>query len=181
MHRLHGRKALSWRLPLLISGLLVAALAVFAFAGYTQLTSALLGAAKARVVNAANLLARTVESSVPQVSADLTKTAADSAVRRFAQTKDATAGGAATRFLTEKMSKTPQVIAVELRDKNGKRILWVDGPAAAKAPKLRDGHVESSPPPGLAIGPIVSDRGSLYHETAFPITTTAGDTIGRLV
>ena len=181
MHRLHGWKSLSWRLPLLISGLLVAALTAFAVVGYRQLTSALLDVAKARVVNAANLLARTVESGVPQLSADLAKTAADSAVRRFAQTNDATAQSAATRFLTEKISKTPQVIAVELRDKNGKRILWVDGPAAAKAPKLREGHVESSPPKGLAIGPIVSDRDTLYHEAAFPITTTAGDTIGRLV
>lgn len=181
MHRLHGRKSLSRRLPLLISGLLVAALAVFAFVGYRQLTSALLKAAKARVVNASNLLARTVESSVPQLSADLAKTAADSSVRRFAQTNDATARSAATRFLTEKISKTAQLIAVELRDKNGKRTLWVDGPAAAKAPKLREGHVESSPPKGLVIGPIVDDHGTLYHEAAFPITTTAGDTIGRLV
>jgi signal transduction histidine kinase/ActR/RegA family two-component response regulator len=181
MHRLRGRKALSWRLPVLISGLLVAALTAFAFVGYRQLTSALLGAAKARVVNAANLLARTVESSVPQVSADLTKSAADSAVRRFVQTEDAATRDAATRFLVEKVSKTSQVIAVELRDRNGKRVLWVDGPAAAKAPRLREGHVESSPPPGLAIGPIVADRGSLYHEAAFPITTIAGDTIGRFV
>ena len=181
MHRLRGWKSLSWRLPLLISGLLVAAIAAFAVVGYRQLTSALLDVAKARVVNAANLLARTVESSVPQVSADLTKTAADSAVRRLAQTSDPAARSAANRFLADKISKTPQVIAVELRDKNGNRILWVDGPAATKAPKLRDGHVESSPPKGLAIGPIVADRGTLYHEAAFPITTTAGDTIGRLV
>ena len=174
MHRLHGWKSLSWRLPLLISGLLVAALTAFAVVGYRQLTSALLDVAKARVVNAANLLARTVESSAPQVSADLAKTTTDSAVRRFAQTNDATARSTATRFLTDKISKTPQVIAVELRDKNGKRILWVDGPAAAKAPKLREGHVESSPPKGLAIGPIVSDRDTLYHEAAFPITTIAG-------
>jgi signal transduction histidine kinase/CheY-like chemotaxis protein len=181
MHRLRGWKSLSWRLPLLISGLLVAAVAAFAVVGYRQLTSALLDVAKARVVNAANLLARTVESSVPQVSADLTKTAADSTVRRFAQTNDPAARIAATRFLAEKISKTPQVIAAELRDRNGNRTLWVDGPAAAKAPKLREGHVESSPPKGLAIGPIVADRGTLYHEAAFPITTTAGDTIGRLV
>lgn len=181
MHRLRGWKSLSWRLPLLISGLLVAALAAFAAVGYRQLTGALLDVAKARVVNAANLLARTVESSVPQVSADLTRTAADSAVRRFAQTNDPADRSAATRFLAEKISKTPQVIAVELRDRNGSRTLWVDGPAAAKAPKLRDGHVESAPPKGLAIGPIVADGGTLYHEAAFPITTTAGDTVGRLV
>jgi len=181
MHRLHGWKSLSWRLPLLISGLLVAVLAAFAVVGYRQLTGALLDVAKARVVNAANLLARTVESSVPQVSADLTKTAADSTILRFAQAKDATARAAATRFLTEKMSKTPQVIAVELRDKKGDRTLWVEGPAAAKAPKLREGHVESSPPKGLGIGPIVADRGTLYHEAVFPIVTTGGDTIGRLI
>ena len=181
MYRLRGWKSLSWRLPLLISGLLVAALAAFAVVGYRQLTSALLDVAKARVLNAANLLARQVESSVPQLSADLTKTAADSAVRRFALTNDATSRSAATRFLAEKIAKTSQVIAVELRDKKGNRTLWVDGPAAAKAPRLRAGHAESSPPNGLAIGPIVADRGTLYHEAAFPITTTAGDTIGRLV
>ena len=181
MHRLHGWKSLSWRLPLLISGLLVAALAAFAAVGYRQLTSALLDVAKARVVNAANLLARTVESGVPQLSADLAKTAADSAVRRFAQTNDPSARSLATRFLTEKFSKTPQVIAIELRDKKGNRTLWVDGPAAAKAPKLRDGHVESSPPKGMAIGPIVADHGTLYHEAASPITAPAGDTIGLLV
>ena len=181
MHRLRGWKSLSWRLPLLISGLLVAALAAFAAVGYRQLTGALLDVAKARVVNAANLLARTVESSVPQLNADLTKTAADSAVRRFAQTNDPIARNAATRFLADKISKTPQVIAIELRDKKGTRTLWVDGPAVAKAPDLRQGHVESSPPKGLAIGPIVADRGTLYHEAAFPITTTVGDTVGRLV
>jgi signal transduction histidine kinase len=181
MHHLHGWKSLSWRLPLLISGLLVAALAAFAVVGYRQLNGALLDVARARVVNAANLLARTVESSVPQVSADLAKTASDSAVRRFVQTNDATTRSAATRFLTDKISKTSQVIAAELRDKKGNRILWVDGPAVAKAPNLRQGHVESSPPKGLAVGPIVAAGGTLYHETAWPITTTAGDTIGRLV
>jgi len=51
VHRLHGRKPLSRRLPLLISGLLIAALAAFAFVGYEQLTSALMTAAKDRVQN----------------------------------------------------------------------------------------------------------------------------------
>jgi signal transduction histidine kinase len=79
------------------------------------------------------------------------------------------------------MSKTPQALALELRDKEGKRLLWVDGPAATKDAPLREGHVESSPPKGLMVGPIVPDRGALFYEADIPITTPAGDTIGRLV
>lgn len=181
MHRLHGRKSLSRRLPLIISSLLIAALATFAFVGYQQLTTALLTAAKDRVRNAANLLARNFESSVPQLRAELARTAADSAVLRVVRTNDAPSRTAADRFLANKLSKTAQTIGAELLDKNGERLLWTSGPAADKAPPLRDGHVESAPPPGMIVGPIVADRGTLYHEATVPIVSPSGDTIGRLV
>jgi signal transduction histidine kinase len=181
MHRLHGRKSLSRRLPLLISGLLIAALAAFAFVGYQQLTSVLVVAAKERLGKAAQLLAKSVESNVPQLRADMDKTAADSAIQRALRTNDASTRGAAERLLADKISKIPQAIAFELRDKNGKRLLWVPGPAATKAAPLRDGHVESSPPKGFAVGPIVADRGALFYESAISIATPAGDTIGRLI
>ena len=181
MHRLHGRKSLSRRLPLIISGLLIAALAAFAFVGYQQLTTALLTAAKDRVRNAANLLARNFESSVPQLRAELARTAADSAVLRVVRTNDAPSRNAADRFLANRFAKTAQTIGAELLDKNGKRLLWTNGPAADKAPPLRDGHVESAPPAGMLVGPIVADRGTLYHEATVPIVSSSGDTIGRLV
>jgi signal transduction histidine kinase len=181
MHRLHGRKSLSRRLPLLISALLIAALAAFAFVGYQQLTSALVVAAKERLGKAAQLLAKSVESNVPQLRADMDKTAADSAIQRALRTNDASTRGAAERLLADKISKIPQAIAFELRDKNGKRLLWVPGPAATKAAPLRDGHVESSPPKGFAVGPIVADRGALFYESAISVATPAGDTIGRLI
>lgn len=180
MHRLHGPKSLSRRLPLLISGLLLAALAAFAFVGYQQLTSALVVAAKDRLGKAAQLLARTVESNVPQLRADLTRTAADSAVQRLLRTNDATARSAVERTLAEKISKVPQAIAFELRDKGGKRVLWVDGPAATKGSPLRGGHVESAPAKGLMVGPIVADRDALFYEAVIAVTTPAGDTIGQL-
>ena len=180
MHRLHGPKSLSRRLPLLISGLLLAALAAFAFVGYHQLTSALVVAAKDRLGKAAQLLARTVESNVPQLRADLTRTAADSAVQRLLRTNDAPARSAAERTLAEKISKVPQAIAFELRDKGGKRVSWVDGPAATKGSPLRDGHVESAPAKGFIVGPIVADGGALFYEAVIPVTTPAGDTIGQL-
>lgn len=181
MHRLHGRKSLSRRLPLIISGLLIAALAAFAFVGYQQLTTALLTAAKDRVRNAANLLARNFESSVPQLRTELAKTAADSAVVRVVRTNDASSRDAAGRFLADKLSKNPQAIGAELLDKNGKRVLWTDGPAAEKSPPLRNGHVASAPPAGMLVGPIVADRGTLYHEATVPIVSPTGDTIGKLV
>jgi signal transduction histidine kinase len=181
VHHLHGQKSFSRRLPLIISGLLIAALAAFAFVGYQQLTSALLTAAKDRVRNAANLLARNFESSVPQLRAQLALTAADSAVRRVVRADDVQSRTAAERFLLNDVSKNAQTIGAELLDKNGERVLWVNGPAAAKAPPLRDGHVASSAPAGMVVGPIVADRGVLYHEVTAPVTSAAGAPIGRLV
>jgi signal transduction histidine kinase len=164
----------------LISGLLIAALAAFAFVGYQQLTGALVVRTKDRLGKAVQLLAKSVESNVPQLRADMDKTAADSAVRRVLRTNDASTRAAAERVLADNISKIPQAIAFELRDRNGKRLLWVAGPAAAKSAPLRDGHVESSAPKGLMVGPIVADRGALFYEAAVPIAMPAGDTIGSL-
>jgi signal transduction histidine kinase len=181
VQHLHGRHPLSRRLPLIISGLLIAALAAFAFVGYQQLTTALLTAAKDRVRNAASLLARNFESSVPQLRTELARIGSDSAVLRVMRTNDASSRNAADRFLADKLSKNPQAVGAELLDKNGKRVLWTNGPAADKAPPLRDGHVASAPPEGMPVGPIVADRGTLYHEATAPIVSPSGDTIGTLV
>jgi signal transduction histidine kinase len=97
------------------------------------------------------------------------------------RTNDVSSRNAADRFLADKLSKNPQAIGAELLDKNGKRLLWTNGPAADKAPPLRDGHVASAPPEGMPVGPIVADRGTLYHEATAPIVSPSGDTIGRLV
>jgi signal transduction histidine kinase len=165
---------------LLISGLLIAALAAFAFVGYQQLTRALMTAAKDRVQSAAHLLARTFETSVPQLRADLSRTASDSAVQRVLRTNNETNRAAAQRSLADKISKNTQVIALELRGKDGKRLVWADGPAAAKAAPMRDGHALSTPPKGLAVGAIVADRGTLFYEAAIPIMASPTDTIGTL-
>jgi signal transduction histidine kinase len=180
LHRLHGRKSLAWRLPLLISALLIAALAAFAFVGYQQLTRALMTAAKDRVQSAAHLLARTFETSVPQLRADLSRTASDSAVQRVLRTNNETNRAAAQRSLADKISKNTQVIALELRGKDGKRLVWADCPAAAKEPPMRDGHALSTPPKGLAVGAIVADRGTLFYEATIPIIASPTDTIGTL-
>jgi signal transduction histidine kinase len=178
LHRLHGWKSLSRRLPLIISGLLLAALGAFAFVGYQQLTSALTVAATSRVAGASRLLAQTFEASVLPTRVEFSRTASDSTVHRLLLKNDAAARAAAQRFIADRIAKTAQIIGIEVRGKDGRRVLWVDGPAAAKAAPLRDGHVASAPPKGLAVGPIVADRGTLFHELVVPIMNSPTDTLG---
>jgi signal transduction histidine kinase len=137
-------------------------------------------AAKDRAQSASNLLARTFDTQLPQLRADLSGTASDSAIQRFLRTKDPRDRSAAERSLVNKIAKNTQVIGMELRDRDGKRLLWVDGPDAAKAPPLRDGHVESTPPKGMLAGRIAADRGTLFYESTAPITRSPSDTIGTL-
>jgi len=137
-------------------------------------------AAQDRVQNAAHLLARTFETSVPQLRADLSRTGSDSAVQRVLRANNEANRAAAQRSIADKISKNSQAIGFELRGKDGKRLVWVDGPAAAKAAPLRDGHTLSTPPKGLLVGPIVSDRGTLFYEVAVPIMASPTDTIGTL-
>src|SRR3981081_1877801 len=88
LHRTNGWKSVSRRLPLLISGLLIAALVAFASVGYEQLTSALMVAAKDRVESASSRLARSFESAPAHLRTDLTRTASDSTVRRLMGAED---------------------------------------------------------------------------------------------
>jgi signal transduction histidine kinase len=178
VHRLHGWKSLSRRLPLLISGLLLAALGAFAFVGYRQLTKALTVAATNRVASASRLLAQTFEASVLPTRAEFNRTASDSTVHRLLLKNDTTTRAAARRFIADRIAKTVQIIGIEVRGRDGKRVLWVDGPAAPKAAPLRDGHVASAPPKGLSVGPIVDDHGTLFHELVVPILSSPTDTIG---
>lgn len=181
MYRLHGWKSLSRRLPLLISGLLIAALAAFAFVGYRQLTKALMATATARVESASRLLARTFETTTLQVRSDFNRTASDTTVKRMFLTNNPRTRAATQLFIEARVSRNLQIIGIELLDKNGTRMLWVDGPAAAKAAPLRDSHVESTPPRGLLVGPLVADRGTLFYELRTPILSSPSDTIGTAV
>jgi signal transduction histidine kinase len=110
--------------------------------------------------------------------AEFNRTISDSTVHRFLVKDDIATRAAAQRFIANRIAKTAQIIGIEVRGKDGRRVLWVDGPAAAKAAPLRDGHVASAPPKGLSVGPIVADHGTLFHELVIPILGSPTDTIG---
>jgi signal transduction histidine kinase len=154
---------------------------VFAFVGYQHLTAALTIAATSRVQRASKRLANTFETSTIQLRAEVNRTASDSTVHQLLVANSARTRATAERFIADKIAKNVQVIAIELLGKDGKRVLWVDGPAAAKSAPLRDSHVKSTPPKGLAVGPLVADRGTLFYEIVIPIVGSLHDTIGTAV
>ena len=154
---------------------------MFAFVGYQPLTSALTIEATKRVESASKLLARTFETSTIQLRTEVGRTASDSTVQQLIVANNAHTRATAERFIADRIAKNAQVIGIELLGRDGKRILWVDGPAAAKSAPLRDSHVESTPPKGLAVGPLVADRGTLFYEIVIPIMGSPKDTIGTLV
>jgi len=111
----------------------------------------------------------------------LSRTTSDSTIRRFLLADNSRTRAAAEHFISDRISKNVQVIAIELRGKDGRRLLWVDGPAAAKAAPLRDTHVESTPPKGLFVGPIVDDHGTLFYQLVGPMMNSRNETIGTAV
>ncbi|HMJ17100.1 MAG TPA: ATP-binding protein [Gemmatimonadaceae bacterium] len=140
-----------------------------------------MSATKDRVESASRLLARSFETSVGQIRSDLYRTVSDSTVRSFLVTNNPGSRAAAERSIAARIEKNPQIIAIELLGKDGKRVLWVEGPAAAKAAPMRDTHIESAPPNGLLVGQLVVDRGTLFYEVVTPILSSSNDTVGTAV
>jgi signal transduction histidine kinase len=140
-----------------------------------------MASATARVESASRLLARTFDTTTQQLRSDLDRTVSDTTVQRMFLANNARTRGAAERFLRQKLATNIQMIGIELLSKDGKRILRVDGAAAAKAALLRDSYAASSPPKGLLVGPLVADRGTLLYEVRAPIVGSSSDTIGTAV
>ncbi|MEA2761034.1 MAG: two-component system, NtrC family, sensor kinase [Gemmatimonadaceae bacterium] len=134
--------------------------------------------ATTRVQSASRLLARTFGTTTLQLRTDLVRTVSDSVVERVFRVNNPSTRAAAERFIAMQLAKNPPMIAIELLDKDGKRLLWVDGPAAARAPPIRLSHVVSAPPKGTIAGPLVADRGTLFYEMKVPIVGASNDTLG---
>jgi signal transduction histidine kinase len=124
------------------------------------------------------LLSQTFESSVLPLRTELNRTASDSAVHRLLLANTPANRSAAERFIADRIAKNVQIIGIELRGKDGTRVLWVDGPAASKTAPLRNARLASAPPKGMFVGPIVSDRGTLLYQLSVPILNLPSDTIG---
>lgn len=181
MRQLAPKQSFSRKLPLLISGLLLTVVALFTFVAYHQISSTLLSAATTKMVSAAQLLAGVFEASGRTLRKDAEHTASDSAVRKFVITNDAKSREDARTALARSIATTPQALGVEVRDRQGNRVLWVDGPAVARVPSLRNARQDTS---GLAhgtnIGPFIAANGIIYYEVSAPVTGESHDTVGSI-
>src|SRR6185437_145091 len=125
------RQSVSVKLPALISALLVVAIAIFSFVAHQQLKRILLFTAASRVTSATHVLGGIFDDSEKRLRTESDKMTSDSTIKRFATTPNAANRAAAQKSMAKWVSspQAQQTIGVEVRDKQGQRILWVDGPA----------------------------------------------------
>ena len=179
MPQLAPKQSFSRKLPLLISGLLLTVVVAFTFVAYHQISNALLSAATAKMTSAVQLLAGAFETSGRTLRREVEHTASDSAVRQFAITNDVKLRENAQAVLARSIATTPQALGVEVRDRKGSRVLWVDGPAATHVPSLRNADQnDSALPHGQGIGPFIAEHGIIYYKVVAPITGLSHDTVG---
>ena len=176
------KQPLSRKLPLLISGLLVTVIVLFALIAYHQIADALMGTTSARMSSAAQLLANAFDESARRIAFEARRAASDTAVQRYVVANDVALRPGALAALRRRVATTPQIIGAELLDRSGKRLLWVDGPAADSVPAIRHGRSDSAATSrSTAVGPFVTERSGISYDVAAPIVIDSRDTAGYLV
>jgi signal transduction histidine kinase len=178
MRRFSPRQSLSRKLPLLIAGLLVTAIVLFSAIAYRQLTEALYVAAGVRMQSSARLLASLFEDSGRRLRTEVEKVAADSSLRRMTVSNDSRSRVAAESALSHAAAAVPQTLAMQVNDKNGREILWVDGPTPKVSAPFKGRPNLPHPPKQTMVGAILSERGIMFYELKSPIVPKPGDTTG---
>lgn len=182
LRRMLQTQSLSRKLPLLISGLLITVIVLFAFIAYHQIANALMATTSARMSSVAKLLATAFDESARRVVLETQHAASDTAVQRYVVTKDVALRPAALAALRRRAAVTPQIIGAELLDRSGKRLLWVDGPATDSVPAFRGGRSDSTVRSrSTAIGPFVVEQGVISYDIAAPVVLGSHDTVAYLI
>ena len=183
MHRLRRRQSISFKLPALISALLVVAITIFSIVAHLQLKRVLLATAAGRVTSASHVLGGLMEDSERRLRAESEKASSDSAVKRFASNPTAANRAAAQKSLAKLATAVPQTIGIELRDKQLHRTLWVDGKSADSATFIRDGLERTVPTSATPVGPLQSEKSNIFYRVLSPVLSAAtpADTAGYAV
>jgi len=122
--------SLRWRLPALVTGLIVAVLLVFLLAAFFLVRTSLLRAGHERAHGAADQLANLFAQSAQQRLADLRVAGADGTIKRFLQDQDEANRRAALDRLRKLATSGSQL--VELWDTEGHRLLALAVPPQAE-------------------------------------------------
>ncbi|HKN57356.1 MAG TPA: ATP-binding protein [Gemmatimonadaceae bacterium] len=183
VQHLRRRHSISVKLPALISALLVVAIAIFSVVAHRQLKGVLLATAASRVTSATHVLGGLFDDSEKRLRAESEKLTSDSAVKRFATAPNAANRAAAQKSLA-KLISTPQgqqTIGVEVRDKQGHRVLWADGPAADSATFISRGPERPIVTRTTPMGRIQTENGNIFYQVATPVIARPTDTVGTVV
>ncbi len=152
-------------------------LALFSFIAYRQLTNALMVSAAARMKSASLRLGSVFEDSGRRLRAEIERIAADSTLIRYTVTRDGRSQAGAESSI-KRIAASPQILGIEVNDRLGRRLLWVDGPTPESAAFLRNRRDNTALPHETTIGPIASDHGILHYALVTPIVTASRDTTG---
>ncbi|MEO8563682.1 MAG: PAS domain S-box protein [bacterium] len=164
------------RLPLLITALLAVAIGAFSALAYRQLATALVVAAAERVTTVSARLAEALAESETRVRTDKRRPHADSTFVAFLASRDALSAERATAALDQFRATNEHVIAVELWDRRGTRLL-----ASTRSDyvlgRIGAGPVSGGFPTGSPIGPLLAHGDTVYTEIRMPVIGPTRDTL----
>lgn len=128
--------------------------------------------------SASHLLGNLFEDAGKRVRADAEKLAGDSAIRKATIASDPRSRAAAQSALAKAAIAGQQILAIDVRDKAGRELLWVDGKSPSTAAFLKARPNLSAPPTRTTISPIMSRDSVMFYTVHSPIIAAAGDTTG---
>jgi PAS domain S-box-containing protein len=164
---LSARHSLRVRLPLLISALLVAAVAALLWSAYREVEATLVRAGGERARNAATQVAGLLERTSQPGLESLRQAAADANVREFLRNPNDDAREAARARLAVLAVAGPR--RIELWSATGSRVLeiWVPGPSVQTAAPER--LPAGTRPPGAGFGPLQAVNQVVFIDAAVEV------------
>jgi len=130
--------------------------------------------------SASHLVANLFEESGKQLRTGAAKFADDSAVRKATIANDARSRAAAQSVMVGFAKAVPQLLAMDLRDKAGRELVWADGKTPVTAAFLKTRPNLSAPPKLTTISPIFASDTVLFYFVQSPVIASPGDTTGFL-
>jgi len=167
------------KLPLLISGLLLVALAAYSWSAYRQIERILITAAGSRSMGVSQRLAALLDESARRVRTEARAIATDSLIQRVLLHSDSSSRAAARGVLDARRGPTPQLTAITLF--SVKRQLVVSAgdpqiPAGDIDPLLR--AATGQRPASAVISPLRAAGDTIFYQILVPVVQANGDTLG---
>jgi PAS domain S-box-containing protein len=167
-------KPLSRRLPLLIALLLCVIVGGISIASYFQVRRAMFQTVAAHLDDASHGIAGSLNRSLRLAADELGTAAGDSAVVAFTSAPTRADRGAAMRALDELRTRSPQLVALSIRNHEGAVVLASGSPVLDNTPAAGAGARRAG-------GRFVLVGDSVFYAVFAPIRDSRGGTLGMLV